>query len=335
MDQIADLKINMTSTTKDFELIEEYYTTVSDRSLMLHSPTLKEISINSATLPCLGADIALYFRPGLMLQNLQISSASLSLFVASTMGVKNSTVVSIKSGGVTAYPFVSSRKTYINSNSGSISGSYGLYDVLSIRSTSGSISVDVDPKEIDKDHPAPAVFSVHSNSGSVRVDFPFAGADIPERDYHSNIISQDGSINGRYIHGSQTSLESQSASIDVSLLPYSADDYPSTLHTKSNSGSQKIDLLSPYDNPGSSIKRLSSTHSVSSGQLVLSYPDEWEGKLSGQTSSGSLNLRGNDLEIIEQGSRGGGKYVVAKKGDGESVMKFNTQSGSVDANIGF
>jgi len=188
-------------------------------------------------------------------------------------------------------------------------------------------------KKADKDYPKPAELVVHSQSGSVSVKV--SGLDIPKREYRTNVISKGGSIHGSYIHGKQTIIESSSGSIGVDILPYSANDYESTLFTKSNSGSQKITVLSPYFNPGTSIARLKSTHIGSSGQLQLKYPQEWEGRISGQTSSGSLTLKGRNVEIIKFGSRGGGKYVIAKKGEGDSALQFDIHSGSVDATIGF
>jgi len=248
--------------------------------------------------------------------------------------VSNRTKIHLKNGRIVSPQFLSSRETYIEVDSSSISGSYYLYDLLSIKTKSGSVSIDIDPKPVGR-VPAPAVFVLNSRSGSVDVQYPASGTNIPSRDYRTTIISQDGSISGRYLHGTNTVVESRSASIGIEVLPYAADDNPSTLHTKSRSGSSKIEVLSPYLNFRSPIKRLSSTHIAESGQLVLTYPDEWEGKLSGQTTSGSLNLRGSALRVIERGSRGGGHYIVAEKGDGESTMKFNTRSGSVDALVGF
>jgi hypothetical protein len=332
-DQEADLKINMTSASSELEIVELISSARSTGSLAFQVP-FESINTNQIeTIPCLGADIVLSFRPGLVLENFQISSPNLELFISSSMIVKNTTEISLNTGGLSAHPFVSSRKTYINGGSNSISGDYGLYDLLSIRSQSGSVSIGVEPKEADKEEPKPAVLTVHSGSGSIRVQT--SQMNIPEREYRTTVIAQDGTISGSYLHGTLTDIESASASIDVDILPYSADGYASTLLTKSASGSQKVNLLSPYTDTGKAIARLKSTHVVASGQLQLAYPDAWEGQIEGRTSSGSLTLQGRDVDIIEQGSKNGGKYVVAKKGDGASSMKFDTQSGSVQASIGY
>jgi hypothetical protein len=332
-DQDVDLKINLRSTSHELEIVELLTASQETGSLAFRLSSQSIVEMKTDNTPCIGADIALYFRPGLVLENFRISSPHLGVFVATAMTIRNTTEIILKSGVFSAHPFVSSRRTYIETGGGSVSGVYGLYDLLSIRSQSGSISVDIDPKEIEKEDPKPAVLVVHSQSGSVNVRV--SEMDIPKREYRTTVTSRGGSINGNYIHGKITNIEAKSGSIDVDILPYSADDYESTIVMKSQSGSQKVNLLSPYFDPGTPIARLKSTHVVKSGKLQLNYPEEWEGRLYGQTSSGSLNLRGNELVDIEKGSTGGSKWVAAKKGDGDSSLKFISQSGSVDATIGY
>lgn len=91
-------------------------------------------------------------------------------------------------------------------------------------------------------------------------------------------------------------------------------------------------LLSPLSG---NLKDMKSLHTAQSGTLVVSYPREWEGKITGETTSGSLSLKGEDVDIIEEGGRGSGRYVVAEKGDGEGKLEFRSQSGSADVRIGF
>jgi hypothetical protein len=332
-DQEADLRINMSSTSRALEIVELQSTTQATGSLAFQLPFHSILALETGIPPCIGADIALHFRPGLVLENFQISSPHLGVFLASSLTVRNTTEISLSSGGLFARPFVSSRRNYIETGGGSVSGVYGLYDLLSIRSQSGSISIDVNPKEVDQEDPKPAVLVVNSHSGSV--DVRVSELNVPKREYHTTVTSQGGSINGKYIHGPLTNIESKSGSIDVDIVPYSADDYESTLVMRSQSGSQTVNLLSPYFDPGTPMSRLKSVHVVNSGRLQLNYPEEWEGQLSGQTKSGSLQLRGSGLVDIGKGSTGGSKWVVAKKGDGASSLKFGSQSGSADVTIGY
>jgi len=62
----------------------------------------------------------------------------------------------------------SSRRTILRSSSNSISGSYPLYDLLSVSTQSGSISVDVSPHSASSQDPLqPATLELRSNSGRV------------------------------------------------------------------------------------------------------------------------------------------------------------------------
>jgi putative adhesin len=220
------------------------------------------------------------------------------------------------------------RKRQIDTGSQSLTADFDLLDLLSIRSSSGSLSIGVHPQPADKENPVPAELLVRSSSGSVNVNFlAFA---VPAREYQVSINSDSGSIGGTILHGRKTSIASKSSGIHVQLAPYESGDYASTLNARTVSGHQGVTVLSPSLHPGTSIKAMSSFHSTESGSLALRYPREWEGTIEGRTGSGSLNLHGNDVDIISQS----GHYVYAKKGNGSSRLSFHTESGSADVYFG-
>lgn len=221
-----------------------------------------------------------------------------------------------------------SRRRRIDTGSQALNGDFDLLDLLSIRSHSGSINIEVHPQPADEENPVPAELLINSHSGQVSVDFPAFNA--PERDYHVSIDSRHGSIDGHILHGRMTSIVSASASIHAQIAPFAADSYASTLRTASQSGGQDISMLSPSRDLGVPIKRMSSIHSTNSGSLVLRYPKEWQGTIEGHTRSGSLQLHG-DLDIIQRSAfHNVGHYVLARKGSGNSTLTFRTGSGSVD-----
>jgi hypothetical protein len=221
------------------------------------------------------------------------------------------------------------RKRRIETGSQSLDTQFDLLDLLSIRSTSGSVNVGIHPQPADEANPVPAEVQIKSQSGSLSVNFPTFNA--PERDYHVFTDSRDGSITGTILHGRRTSIVSNSATIDVQLAPYRAGDYGSTLSTTTSSGGQDITLLNPAQHAGISIKGMPSAHSSASGSIALRYPREWEGIIEGNTQSGSLQLHGGDLDIIQQSLfHTGGHYVLARKGNGNSTLNSHTGSGSVD-----
>jgi len=74
----------------------------------------------------------------------------------------------------------SSRRIVLRSSSNSISGSYPLYDLLSITTQSGSISVSVTPHSASSEEPSePARLELTSNSGSVRARLSAAPFEHP------------------------------------------------------------------------------------------------------------------------------------------------------------
>ncbi|EON69312.1 hypothetical protein W97_08572 [Coniosporium apollinis CBS 100218] len=225
-----------------------------------------------------------------------------------------------------------SRRTIINVGSGSVSGAYALRDYLSIRTTSGSISITVDPQAADPNYPKPAVFEAYATAGSIRIDFPTRGA-IPDRVYEVAVHSDMGSISGTFIHGQHTSLSALSGSISATILPYSAGNR-SALRTDTMSGQTTVTVLAPYKDPGTVMGSMESLHKSKSGSMKLVYPQEWEGTVEGRTVSGSLRMHGRDLEVVREDKGYVRNHVVARKGKKNSRMEFNVMSGSVTAQIG-
>lgn len=269
----------------------------------------------------------------------------------------DSTTITAVRGRVQA-AYLSSRKTYIETTSSSISGTYALRDLLAVKSSSGSIKINVDPKNASSEDPEhPADFRASSNSGSIDVGYltdSIGGDEIPDRDYTTRVSTSSSSIKGSYILGSNAKLDSNSGSIDARILPYFANK-ASALRTSSGSAQTRLRLLSPYTtttlphapyNPRSDIlDHLKSTHKTISGSLHLTYPDEWEGIIDGSSTSGSIRVRGEDVEVLVDEDIGKDipgygknrrvmKHVTARKGYGDSRLNFETTSGSVDVLVG-
>lgn len=209
------------------------------------------------------------------------------------------------------------RKRRISTGAQSLSAEFDLLDLLSIHSTSGSLNIGIHPQPADKENPVPAEVLITSQSGSINVDSPTFS--IPEREYYVSISSQSGGIDGSILHGSRPSVATESGSMNV-RLQHAADE--SDLRTETGSGSQDITVL----NTGKHIKAMSSTHSSTSGSLALRYPREWEGMIEGRTQSGSSGFHGGGVDVI----RRNGHYVLARKGNGNSTLRFRTGSGSVN-----
>ncbi|KAJ9637157.1 hypothetical protein H2199_007443 [Coniosporium tulheliwenetii] len=215
-------------------------------------------------------------------------------------------------GPETPIEYTDPRRTIINVGTGSVSGKYALRDYLSIRTTTGSISITVDPQPADPASPKPAVFEAYAKRGSIRVDFPTRGT-IPDREYEVTVHSDTGSISGTFIHGRHTSLSATTGSISAKILPCGAGN-ASELRTEALTGATTVTLLAPYKDAGTVMGGLESSHKSKSGSMKLVYPQEWEGTVEGRTASGSVGLHGRDLEVVREDKGWVGKHVVAKKG---------------------
>jgi hypothetical protein len=313
--QIADLNVTVRSTVSD-----------------IHSGKRGADWRPSNLISC--AEVDLYFRPGLVISNLRIQSNNLKLVLSSDIIVSGASTISLKKGQLISQNFGSSRETFIDINKGTVTGDFGLHDVLSIKKQSGSMSIDINPKPVPKGRPRPAVLKVESRSGTVNINYPANETDIPNREYRSTIISRSGTVNGMILHGKETTIKTKSGNLNVQILPYGADRTSSSLTTTMESGASTIELLRPHSRRGNPLARLHSSHKSRSGLLKLKYPNEWHGYIHGVARSGSLSLTGTNVEVTDRGTIGGRKYIHAQKGSGTNRLNFDIKSGAVDAIVG-
>ena len=166
----------------------------------------------------------------------------------------------------------------------------------------------------------------------MRIDFDRKR--IPERDYQVYLNSTVGSVDGAFIHGSQTTIDSVAGSVMADILPYKSGAFASKLDTSTHSGQMNVTIRAAYKAKGESMTGLMSTHKTVSGGLGLKYPKEWQGHIDGTSLSGELHLQGKDMELINQNDTPGKNHVEAKKGSGGSKMVFSTVSGGCDIKIG-
>ncbi|KAF1958438.1 hypothetical protein CC80DRAFT_30696 [Byssothecium circinans] len=287
---------------------------------------------------CLGVSVTLYVSSGAKIDNLNIRSSHLGMQVHNgvSFAVTNTTAISLTTGTLDSVSF-NSRETHLKTISGSISGMYSLFDLVSIDTKSGSVNVNIQPKEAVEGSAASAVFMASSLSGSIRADFE--RKKIPARDYQISINTTVGSVDGTFIHGSKTELSSVEGQISADLLPYSPSmaDEPSILTTKTRDGQTIVKVRAPYHSKKSNptvMGKMVSTHKSINGVVDLTYPQEWEGHLQGQSFNGTVHLRGKDLELLKQEEKEGFNLVEAKKGSGGSAMAFGTIAGGCEVKVG-
>ena len=301
--------------------------TIGDPSI---PPGFEGVSAGSA---CLGMSIVLYMAPGATLETLNVEATHLGMQIHGGVNftVTNTTSISLTSGTLDA-SMLNSRETYLKTTSGSISGKYTLSNFLAIDTKTGSVNIDVVPEAAAAGSSTPAVFRANSHSGSMRVDFE--RKHIPERDYQLLLNTTVGSVDGTFIHGSKTEINSVAGSVTADILPFKSGAYTSVLDTNTHSGQMNVTLRAAYKAKGVPIMGLISTHKSVSGGVGLMYPKEWQGHIDGTSLSGELHLQGQELELLSENDTPGKNHVEAKKGDGGSKMVFDTVSGGCDIQIG-
>ncbi|KPI36863.1 uncharacterized protein AB675_11842 [Cyphellophora attinorum] len=225
------------------------------------------------------------------------------------------------------------REYHQHETSQSITGSFPLYDVLDLSTTSGSIIIDVEPHP----GPNPAVMKLSTRSGSIRVRMGsgivpwLPSSDATNRTFQSTLETTSGSVSGSLLagNGGTTAIETQSGSLSLTIHALDSGGpkgSTSKLSTTTQSGSQNIKVSSSSTED---LKNWEAEHVVrGSGSMGLSYPRRWVGRLEMRSmGSGSLSARGSGL-VLE---RGGSKEVSGWRGDREGrVVAVEAQgSGSV------
>jgi hypothetical protein len=222
----------------------------------------------------------------------------------------------------------------------SISGTYSLYDLLDLKTLSGSITITIVPQPGIK----PAVLRLSSTSGSIRVkiDKSYLNAaeiatnrDALNRTFDTQISSFSGSIGGSILvgGGGQTTVTAKSGSLDLAIYPVNVDNGSpeSTLSTSTASGSSHIKVQNPVF--GGKVTQLVANHqSVGSGSMTIKYPSPWEGEIHAlSVGSGSVTVRGEGLKFRQHGSR----EVMGWRGDENNRKVVNVKtlgSGSINFN---
>ncbi|RYN17883.1 hypothetical protein AA0112_g11864 [Alternaria arborescens] len=282
---------------------------------------------------CLGMSVVIYMAPGASLSNFKVATTHMGMQIhpGANFTVKDTTSISTTTGTLDVVDF-SSRQTYLQTISGSISGKYALSDLLSVKTKSGSVNIDIEPQAAASGSTNPAIFMVDSLSGSIRTDFK--RKHIPDRDYQTYINTTVGSVDGTFIHGSRTEFNSVAGLVTADILPFKSGDYQSEIYTSTHSGQTTLTLRSPYKAKNVAMSGLVSTHKSTSGGLDVTYPPEWSGVVDGTSLSGALHLQGKDLELLGENDEPGKNHVEAKKGEGDSSLSFDTVSGECEIKIG-
>jgi DUF4097 and DUF4098 domain-containing protein YvlB len=314
-------------------------------SFSIYTPS--HITVDSATSsnPCVFLIATIWLQPGVCLDFLDLGTQSMNVFVHEGLDmITNAIDVHVAGAASVEFPHgsgtlanIDPRKIVITTISGSISGTFPLFDLLRITSCSGTIRIDVEPKEALLGNPQPAQLSLSTVSGTIQVSSTVFSSDqtslivsIPARDYQNDIQSVSGSLAVTLLHGSKLRMKSVSGSIKALLSPYDSVEERSYITAGTRSGSIDFTVLSSILHPDKPIRKLYGVYQPTSGSLHIQYPREWEGKVKGKTLTGTITVDWPGLNI----GRGSGEHGVWRtldgyKGDGEGTLTFDSRSGSV------
>lgn len=227
------------------------------------------------------------------------------------------------------------REIIVDNGHNSITGRYPLFELLSLSTTSGAISVAVVPQPADPMNPdEPARLRIRSQSGSISVSFTApAVASVPEleaqmvecaeygngkyqnphtlplRPYEIEIETDSGTISGCFIISTSVHLSSKSGSINANLIPIASDlEQSVSILTQTTSGSQQIHLTNPVylynsqrDGSRSSATRAPAAHfSHGGGSMQIRYPSDWIGIVRAPPGSGSTSLVGQGMNVVQR-----------------------------------
>ncbi|KAL8863609.1 MAG: hypothetical protein Q9178_000291 [Gyalolechia marmorata] len=281
----------------------------------------------------------MWISRGLDLSSFNIYADSMDIIVHDGIPIPSHTPITISapsssvkllSTKLSSHLTMDSRHTTVNTQSGSVKGDFTLRDAIKIHTQSGSININL--SLISSNTTSPATLDLQAHSGSIKVDTVtiLTPSKIPDRDYHSTLRTNSGSIRANLVHGSSTTLQSDSSSIQASLHPHGDAARRSDLTTHVLSGSTDLTVHPSLSNSSTPLRNFHASHTAISGSIRILYPAQWEGTVAGSTVSGSIKVDWPGLKIVDNQKGWGTKSLKGVKGKGEGVVGFKDVSGSVE-----
>jgi hypothetical protein len=280
--------------------------------------------------PCISVVATISVAPSTNVSSFKIDTVVLPVELQKSLQlISNNVFIHSTSGSISSQTTgLNSRKVEIETTSSSISGHFPLADLLSVKSVSGTVTIDIEPKPAGPD-PHDGTLIIRTTSGSINT-YTLATS-TPDRNFTAQVRSVSGTIAGSLLLGTTTTIDSASGSITADLATAGTLSSRVCIITSASGTIASTIRADDFD-----LGALRSIVRSRNGGVRLQYPAAWEGRLRAKTVSGSIRVGGEGVKIIEDGRPvpGFGKVVVAEKGDGDSVLSAETVSGAVDVRIG-
>jgi len=222
------------------------------------------------------------------------------------------------------------------SSYGAIKGNWSLGANMEIRTgrrvgnvSDDGIDINLLPKRWSYGPQTRGTLLVNSWKGDIDIRMPFSQDSTSLRNMSISIQSETGSIRGTYVTGVETTITTGGhGAINATLLPDFALPEKAYITTSTAAGDTLLCILPPVIDHYYNINPLTNTrsdHSSGSGDLLLTYPSDWEGTALGLSVAGSVAVAGPEFDTIMAGDH----VVVARKGAGiSSRLDFTTETGS-------
>ena len=340
-----EVRVELTMHYSDPIIVSKVEFKESHDSLQIFSPSVLPGGSRMSAPPCMYTVVTIWIRPGIRLDKLEIESQTMKIIFHEGLSLNTDEIDARALAGSIEFPSgnspkldVNPREINIGTSSGSVSGTFPLYDLVKISTQSGSIRINVEPKDELASKPVAAVLNLYTVSGTIHVDTPILllkdgnplKSRVPVRDYQTDIASSSGSLHAGIIHGSRLNMQTSSGSITGVLTPYGSLADDSHLTVSDGSGSVDMTILSSISDPGKPMRNFYSVYRCTTGSLRLHYPKEWEGTIEGETLSGSIKTDWPGMRIIKNGN----DHYFSKKfkgvvGHGDSLLQFECVSGNV------
>lgn len=343
------------------EAISNYYKLddISSATIVKHDETAQSFTVTVppttgwdwdalALSPCIQIRITVLVPPRAVLDNLDIRLAHLNVDILPGVHLTAAALSSLSStaGHVRTPPDADAyrldgRHIDISTASGSVVGWFPLYDLLRIRSQSGSINIKIGPKPAsDSDPDAAASLQLSTVSGSITA--AAAALRFPPREYVDSVSTVSGFIRAELPFSSLGRFESKNGFLSLTLWPVLEPEAKARLTTSSINGYTDLVLKPPHWTTtaagagaagGGVLGHLRSDHSSVSGSIALRYPAAWEGTVKADTVSGRQSFRGDGLHVYRE-DKLVGSALEGYKGEGDSFLTVHSVSGSEDFVVG-
>ena len=279
----------------------------------------------TGTGPCISVVATISVSPSMNISSFNINTLILPIQLKKSLQLtsENLFLHSTASSVTSETTSLNSKTIEVETTSSPISGNFPLAKLLSLKSVSGAVTVDVEPKASEPEDYAGSLV-IRTDTGSIQVNT--ATSNIPNRKFISQVHSVSGSVSGTFLLGITSNIDSVNGAIDADF--HTAGDLANrSCIVNSVSGSVRSKILSDFYSIGNVYSHFQSQ----SGLLDISFPAAWQGGISGETKSGSIDISGDDIKIIKDirpvPSRG--RIIVAKKGDGYSNLSVETVSSAI------